>query len=410
MEKQIEHELYQYADLVLTTGISLKKGQSVFIRTGPGTYYFARMLSQQAYRLGARYVQVEIDDNLVLKTRLTHLPSLDDIPFPAYRSAMLDEMLEHDWAHIRIEETVDTRALQDVEADALKAYTSAMNTLQRKFKDSLMNNEHPWCVICAPSDEWAWEVLGEDSDAKELWEVLKPILRLDREDPASAWTEHGDRLLQRCSTLDSLQLESLHITDSGTDLTIGLTPQAVWVGGHDTLAGGGTFFANIPTEEVFTVPDMRKTEGRVTLTMPVTIMDTLVEGAWLEFKNGKVVDYGAEKNVHILEQLFSLDEGASRLGEIALVDTSSPIYQSGRVFYSVLFDENAACHIALGQGYSGCLKVDPPALSEEDKKKYHCNVSMVHSDVMISSPGTCITGRSQDGRNHEIMKDGKLLV
>jgi len=402
--------MQKYAELVISLGINLYPGQSLMIKTGPAAYWFAQILAKQAYAQKASYVQIEVDDNQVTKARLDASHISDPITFPDYKSGQLQEMLQKDWAYIRIEETADQRALENTDIEILKAYTAAAHKLSREFKNSMMNSEHSWCVICAPSKPWAKQVIGSKGTYSQLVDLLIPILRLNADDPKKAWEEHGERLLSRSRKLNELQLESLHITDEGTDLTIGLTPHARWVGGPDHLPDGRRFFANMPTEEVFSVPDYTRTEGTVKLTMPVSIMDSIVEGVTLHFREGKVTSYHAETNQHILEKFFSLDEGTRYLGEIALVDTSSPIFRTGTLFHSVLFDENASCHIALGQGYSGCLDADPPAYTEEEKRKYRCNISMAHSDVMFGSQHTTITGRSRNGQHVEIMREGKLLV
>ncbi len=408
--QQMNKDLRRYADMVITTGVSLYQGQKLYIKTGPAAYYFAQMLGEAAYEQGSGYVHIEIEDSKLIHSRLTALPASEEITFPAWKSSMLSEMMNEDWAYIRIEETDDPQGLQHTPPDLVQAYTAANHKLHHTFKNSMMNNEHTWCVICAPSSGWARQVLGPKGTVEELWDILKPILRLDHEDPSQAWKEHGSRLNKRCMALDALQLKTLHITDEGTDLTIGLTPHARWIGGNDARIDGRVFFANIPTEESFSVPDRELTEGTLRLTKPVSIMDTLVEGVTLTFSKGKVVSYTAEENVHLLDRFFTIDEGTRYLGEIALVDTSSPIFQSGKLFNSVLYDENASCHVALGQGYSGCLNVDPPAVTDELKRQYNCNISMEHSDVMLGSAATKITAEGYDGRTHLIMEKGKLLV
>ncbi len=407
---QYEQELKAYADLVIEEGIKLYPGQSIHMKTGPATYYFARMLAQSAYAHQARYVHIAVEDLELVRSRLEHYQGKQAPAFPKYIAQAHQEFLDEDWAYIRIEDVDQENTLKDIAAPLVSSYYTSLHRLNHTLKTSLMNSEHPWCVVCAPSEGWSKRVLGPTATPEQLWEVIRPILRMDTEDPARALRSHGDTLLQRCGRLDRMELDALHIEDEGTDLTIGLTTYARWVGGPDKLKDGRYIFCNIPTEEVFTVPDRSRTEGTVKLTMPVSILDSMVEGVTLTFSQGKVTSYTAEKNLDVLEHFLQIDEGASYLGEIALVDCSSPIWKSGRQFFSTLYDENASCHIALGAGYSGCLVNADSVKTETDKRKVQCNVSMEHTDVMFGSPHTHITGKNRNGDTFEIMSEGMLLV
>ena len=244
-----------------------------------------------------------------------------------------------------------------------------------------------------------------------LWQVLIPILRLDHPDPAAFWVDHGDLLAARADKLNSLHLDALRFTGPGTDLTIGLMEGSIWHGGPDKTTTGRRFSPNIPTEEVFTSPDFRRTQGQVAFTCPVFVpsVGKIIENGWLRFEKGQVVEYGALAGKDVLDVYLGMDEGAKYLGEVALVDSSSPIFASKRTFYNILFDENAACHIALGSAYPGCLK-GGSSMNEGQLKSAGANTSAVHTDFMIGGPEVQVTGLTRDGRSIPLIEEGLFTI
>ncbi|MCF7942098.1 MAG: aminopeptidase [Spirochaetia bacterium] len=401
-----------YAQIILHTGINMRAHQNIVIKTSPKSYEFAQTIAAQAYRLGAGFVYIDLVDYALYRERMSAQDAQQLSYVPHFEQVMQQQYLSEDWGYIRIDNTEDRSELSEVPTDKLTAHQAAIRSSSAPFRTSMMNHEHPWCVVCAPGPKWAQQVLGEDATEEDLFEVLIPILRLDEPDPIAAWDQHAHRLLDLSQKLTDLHCSSLHITDqvTGTDLHLGLHEQARWVGGPENLPGGQPFFANIPTEEVFTVPLRTRTEGVAYTTKPLTIFGTLVDGCSFTFREGKVVDFSAETGEAVLEQFLKTDEGASFLGEVAIVDKLTPIAQSGKVFGSILYDENAACHIALGAGYPTCLAHGHSLKTDSQLHEAGCNTSLLHTDFMIGSPATKITARTADGRELQIMTDGSFTI
>lgn len=399
----------QYADLVILKGINLKQDKSVVIMTGPGTYDFARALSKAAYRHGARYVQVLLDDLDVLASRLDN-QSNEQVQFsPAFIKAMDYEMCSEGWSYIRIDNTEDRLDHAPLDQYKNQLYGTAKREFSATRMQKLMRHELPWCVVCAPGPRWARQVLGEKATTEDLMNVLKPILLLDKENPLQAWDDHGAMLHEREQRLNALQVDTLHFKSPRTDLTIGFTDQARFVGGSSLLPDGSSFFANLPTEEIFTTPDRMRCEGYVTTTRPVSVLNRPTEEVRLVFKDGKVVEYSAKVGKEAMDSFFAIDEGTKRIGECALVDEGSPIAQSGLIFNSILLDENASCHLALGDGYPSCLANGSTLTTEQQLHEQGCNTSLMHVDFMIGSEDMDITALCRDGKRIQIMKQGHFV-
>ena len=401
-------ELKNYAELIIREGINLFPQQKILIKTGPDTYSFAQLLAETAYKNGAGYEQIEIYDQKLISARVTYQEKEALSYVPQFDTLKGFQFIAEDWAYIRIDNTEDREALEQTDTDKLTIMQTAVKKATNTLFNSLMKHEHAWCVVCAPGKEWAKTVLGPQAEVEDLWEVLRKILRLDTENPVKTWKEHTEKLTDRCKKLTSLQLSALHITDAGTDITVGLRPEAIWIGGPEVLPNGRVFSPNIPTEEVFTVPDRLSVTGTLTTTRPVEVLGNTVEGACITLEHGKVINATAKTGEKILQKYFSIDEGASYTGEIALVDASSPIAESRHIFSSILYDENAACHIAFGAGYPTCLTQGNMLKSTEELLEAGCNVSLVHTDFMIGSPTTRVTGKTITGEEIEIMKNGSF--
>jgi aminopeptidase len=408
-----DNSLKRYADLVISVGVNLYPGQCLMISTGIANYDFALLLAESAYKRGAKYVDIKVSSNKLTKTRINQ--SKDDYIeyLPDYTTAIAYEQLAKDWASIRIDNTEELDVLKDIDSTKMSAMNKAVRQKLKTRMDHLMRHKHPWCVICAPGPKWAGKVMktqASDEAVDKLWESMKPIIRLDKDDPIQAWKEHGETLINRSKTLDNINIDKLVFKSDETNLEIGLTPTSIWVGGPTKTPDGRLFFPNIPTEELFTTPDFRRTNGRVKTTRPVKVMETIVRGVYFEFKDGAVVDYGADEGKEILDKYLSVDEGSKFLGEVALVDVRTPIFQSGLIFDSILYDENASSHIALGAAYPSCLSNGNELISDTDKREVGCNVSLVHTDFMIGSHQMDVIAVDKSGKEHQIMKDGKFTI
>ncbi len=409
MKEQI---LRNYARVVLTTGVNLQKGQNLVVRAEPIHWNFLNIIAEEAYKMGARYVRMEADHAGLQKARVDHSSEeyLDYVP--GFVSKTLDTYLDEGWARLAIDGKENPNLLKDVDKKRLGRVSRSHSLATKPFMEQVMAGKLAWCVIGVPTPGWAAEVFGcEPSKEAEqkLWDLLIPILRLDKADPVKEWQDHANRLLRRASWLNEKNFREVHFQGPGTDLKVSLAKRSQWEAANSKTTAGTAFMANIPTEEIFTTPDWRGVEGKVRCTKPVTIMGTQVDGMDFVFKNGSVVEFTAQVGREALEQYLKMDEGATRLGEVALVGVDSPIHRAGKVFSSILFDENASCHIALGSGYINTWK-DGVSLSGEQRAAEGFNDSLVHTDFMIGSEKVSVDGITHSGERCAIIKNGEFVI
>lgn len=398
-----------YARIILSTGINLRRGQCLQVVCGAENYNFARIVGQEAYKMGAAFVQINISDNHLLLHRLENQNDEELDFLPDYKVLEAQERLDQDWALLRIDSTEEIDVLANADPEKMGRYRKSSGSKLKFHQKSLMSDEHPWCVVCVPGPKWAESVLGKGATEDELWEILKPILRLDKEDPLKAWEEHNSAIHKRCDRYNKMNFDRIRFQSEGTDFTVGLSQRSKWSGGPSPLPSGRMFSPNIPSEEIFTTPDWRRTDGSVKVTKPVTVLEKQVVGAQFVFEKGKVVNFRADVGGEVLKQYLETDEGASYLGEVALVQNDSPISNSGLIFNSILYDENASCHIALGAGYPTCLTGYEELDSTEKLKEAGCNDSLVHTDFMIGAADTTLTAYTVEGEEIVIMKNGNFV-
>ena len=400
-----------YADLILAN-VNLQPHQNLLIKAEPAHWEFVNTLATRAYDHGAKYVHVYADHALLHRARIEHSRSEHLSYVPGFRRDANNLMLDESWALVSIKSPEDPDALEGVDAQRNGTVQKAVFEADFPFRRAVQADRLRWTVVAVPSEKWAAKVLGREADstaADELWNVMKPILRLDRPDPGAAWAEHRRRLASRRDALDALSLDAVRFDGPGTELTVGLSDRSIWLGGGAQSPDGLDFMPNLPTEEVFTTPDFRRTSGLVAVTRPVQLLGTIVEGAWMRFDEGRVVECGATSGASMLERYFELDDRARYVGELALVDADSAIYRSGLVFYNTLFDENAACHIALGSSYPKCLR-DGETLSADEYRAAGGNTSTLHTDFMIGSPQVTVTGIRADGSEVPIIDAGSFRL
>lgn len=403
----------QYAQVILEIGINLYKGQSLSISTNTTNHYFALILAEEAYKRGAKFVEIATHSNELTKMRLNHSTKKQLDYIPSYIINKSYEMLANDWASISLDNNEELDVLKDVDPEKLEVFTKTRSIALKRRSEMLMAQKIPWTIVAVPGPKWASKVLNTEAtkEAEEqLWEKIMPILRLNNDDPIKAWKKHCNKLLERCKRLDSMKLDKIRFTGSDTELEIGLSEYSKWIGGPVMTAEKRVFLPNIPTEEVFTTPDYRRTNGKVKVTRPLNVMEKLVEGASFEFKDGKVINFDAEKGADVLDKYLKVDSGSAFLGEVALVDGSSAIYESGLLFHSILYDENATSHIALGAGYVSCLSNADSLKTEKERKDVGCNTSLVHTDFMIGSPKVDAYGVDESGKEIPLIKDGKFQI
>ncbi|HPP05664.1 MAG TPA: aminopeptidase [Spirochaetota bacterium] len=403
----MKKELEKYAEIVIKKGINLYKGQCLNIETSKDDYDFSLILAETAYKNGAKYVNINVLSNDLTKYRVLYSSEyLDYLPY--FLTNRYLEQLADDWANIRIDNTSEQDVLKEVPTDLLDKVTKTERFARRRLLEEYGKHKHSWCVICSPNENWAKKSVNGNVD--NLWNILKPILRLDKEEPLKAWDEHGKILINRAETLNKLNLKKLEFRSKNCELNIYLTETSIWCGGPHATPDGRYFIANIPTEEIFTVPDYRMTEGKVKCSRPVKIMERVINGVWFEFKNGEVVNFGSDNDTETLEKFINTDSNSKYLGEVALVDKNSPIYKSGVIFNTILYDENAASHIALGNGYPSCLSNGSILKNKEDLLNAGCNVSLVHTDFMIGSEDMTVFGIDRSNKKHTIIDNGIFVI
>ncbi len=404
--------LERYADLLLGMGVALDEGRALSIACEPVHWDFVNILIKKAYQAGAKYVKVDLQHALAGIYRANYSKEEYLSYVPPYFAAEIETFLDERWSLIRLDGKEDPDIYKMIDQERNGIITKATREVAKPLRNAVGSSKVSWTVAAVPTKAWAAKVMNmepSDEAVEAFWEVLIPILRLDHEDPVQAWREHSDKLRRRSTFLTESQFDYFHFTGPDTDLKVYMNPRSQWEGGSSISEDGRVFFPNLPTEEVYTTPNFRKTEGRVKVTRPVSVLGDQVEGAWFEFKEGKVVDFGADYGKHIIEQYFEIDPNARYLGEVALVDENSPIARSGKIFHSILFDENASCHIALGSGYPSAIK-DGDNLSEEEQREVGCNVSLLHTDFMIGSKDVDVTAYTHDGTAVPIIEKGSFVI
>ena len=406
--------LQKYAELAVRVGLNLREGQRLLIgnRTTRGVLLhvapLVREITKAAYSAGACYVDVLWSDEELLKTRVQMAPRDSFDEFSDWQVQAATDLLEQDGASLAIRS--NNPNLMDGENPEIvghvqKVYLEKYKEYSGKMGQNLIN----WLVIAAAGPAWAARVFPDLEPAeaeKKLWEAIFAITRVDQPDPIAAWDKHVKDLQQRSAYLNAKGYTALHYKAPGTDLTVGLPQGHFWNGAGSTAQNGIFFIANMPTEEIFTLPHKDQINGHVSASMPLSYSNTLMEDFALTFENGHVVKATAKKNEAALKKLVEADEGSSSLGEVALVPHNSPIAQSGLLYYDPLIDENAASHLALGFAYKFTLK-DGANLSDEDFQARGGNLSMAHVDFMVGSGEMDIDGLNADGTPEPVMRNGE---
>ena len=394
------------AKLAVHVGADLHRGQDVVIAAwDPTQAPVARAIAEEAYASGARYVSVVYWDGPVKASRLRHAPE-DSLGFvPDWFRRAITESIERRGASITLAGDPDPGVFADV--DQKRLGRDLMPFIPETF-DLVASGEVNWTVVPGPNPGWAERLFGEP-DEERLWRALAPILRLDADDPVQAWREHVARLNERAAALNERGFSALRFEGPGTDLTIGLIQGHRWLAAEFPTTWGPVPVVNMPTEEVFTAPDRNRVDGTVRMTRPVLMTGgALVEGLRLRFEGGRAVEADADTNADAVRAQLAFDEGASRLGEVALVDGSSPIGRSGIVFGDILLDENATSHVAWGRAYDVSVPDLPDGQAEREVLGF--NLSDVHQDAMIGGAEVDVDGVEPGGAAVPIMRDDAWVL
>jgi aminopeptidase len=415
MDSTLQRQISRYAELIVGQGVNLQPGQSLLIRTEIGQRAFVRELADAAYSAGARYVEVEWTDPLLQKARLGKSDPAFLDSLPDYLTVQAETRLNEGWAAISVAGKEFPHLMDGMDAEGLRRMQTAYLQKTEIWRAAAMRNQITWCVCAAPTPAWSEQVfphLVGDAAVEALWRAILASAHIAPDGSGTNWAEHSRQLGGVAGFLNSRPINSVHFFDPAlgpdgkpsTDLTIGLTSQPHWISGASPTADGIIFSPNIPTEEAFVTPNRYQADGWTRSSKPFFPFEQEVSGAWFRFADGQVVDFGAEKGEALLDQFFGI-EGTRRLGEVALVDAGSPIFQSGLLFYNTLFDENAAIHLAFGRGYATGIQ-GGGNMGAEELDKLGLNLSVMHLDTMIGTETMNVTARYADGSEIPIMRDG----
>lgn len=404
-------KLEQYAQLVIKIGVNLQENQELVINADVSDCEFARIIADVAYKNKAKKVTMMWRDELFTKLRYENeqLETLVDIP--QYQIDERNYAVEKSSAYLCIL-SEDPNLMKDISPKILAETSKAKNIAFQKFYDASMKNQIRWNLIAVPSVSWAKTIFPELSNedaVNKLWEYIFKTMRLDKNNPIEEWQKHISQLKTRSEFLNNANLKELHYKNSiGTDLIIGLPENYLFEGCGEKALDGVPFVANMPTEEIFTAPHRLKVDGKVVASMPLVYNGTKIENFGFTFEKGRIVDFFAESGYEVLKNLIETDEGSHYLGEVALVQFNSPIRNLNTLFYNTLFDENASCHLAIGEAYPSCLK-DGSAKSKTELFELGLNDSLEHVDFMIGTSDLQIDGITKDENKISIFKDGNFV-
>ncbi len=403
--------LKKYAAAIAYAGINVKDGDNIVITTDVYSLPLTREVARLCWKEGARDVLVNISDQelSLISYEEASLESLGQVADfkVAYKIAQMDNKY-----HRIFIGTPAPGFYKDIPQDKMQAAQRAGAKASEPLQKYMDSGEIKWTATSTASPLWAKEVfpdLAEEEAVEKLWELIFRACRIDTDDPVASWREHDSKLKQYETWLDEQNFDYLKLEGPGTDLTLHLADGHKWIGGSSETPDGVKYIANMPTEEIFTTPHKDKVNGRVRSTKPLSVMGKIIENFELEFKDGEVIAWQAEENGEMLDILFGTDEGAKRLGEVAIVPHSSPISATNVLFKSTLFDENASCHLALGQAYAEAI-LEGEKLSDEERAARGANKSMIHVDFMIGSDSFNVTGYKKDGRPVSILENGEWAV
>ena len=408
----VSEKMYdKLAELVVKKGVNLQKGQPVVIKANVQDAAFVRKTARYAYEAGAKYVSVEWRDTELTKMDYQYQTEevLAEVPQWLYDRTKY----QHDGGACYISILSDKPgAMAEIDSEKIRTANMAYYAKMEDLMSYTMHNEGQWCVIGLPSAEWAEVVfpdLSEEEAVEKLGDAIFAVTRVTEDnDPITEWEKHDRELLEYADKMNSFGFRQLHFTSElGTDLVVGLMEDNMWISGGCVTPKGVYFDPNMPTEECFGMPTKAGTTGIVYASKPLNYQGKVIEDFWLRFENGKVVDFGAKKEKESLERLLNFDEGSRYLGEVALVPYDSPVSQSGVLFFNTLYDENAACHLALGKPYPENLP-GGSELSEEELTAKGANDSMQHVDFMLGTAKTEVDGIQKDGTVIPVFRNGNF--
>lgn len=404
-----EQKLERLAEVAIRVGLNLREGQELFLTAPTDALPLVRLITAQAYKAGAKLVTTLFTDDAATLARYQHAPDASFDYAPTWLYDGIAAAFKSGAARMAIT-GANPALLAGQDPGKVSRANIAVSKAYKPALELITRHEINWTIVAAATPAWAKLVFPDDPEhmaVDKLWDAIFATSRITANDPVAEWKQHGANLKSRVDFLNEKRYHSLrfHTPDGATNLTVGLADQHLWAGGGTTAGNGIYCQPNIPTEECFTTPHKDRVHGVVSASKPLSHQGTLIENIRCEFADGKIVKATATAGEEALNKLISADEGARRLGEVALVPHNSPIAQSGILFWNTLFDENAASHIALGQAYSTCL-IGGEKMSNEELAKLGANESLIHVDWMIGGPTMNVDGISADGKAEPLMRNG----
>ncbi len=402
--------LDRLAEVAVTVGLGIAPGQELVMTATLDAVPLARLITAHAYKAGASLVTPLLTDEELTLLRFRYAPDASFDAAPAWLYEGMAQAFRKGSARLAITGN-DPSLLSQQDPEKVSRMNRATSKAYRPALELIARHEINWTIVACATPAWAAAVfpnMSPDEGLARLWEAIFAASRADQPDPVAAWKKHDADLHARAERLNEKRYSALHFRGPGTDLRVGLADDHLWLGGGTTARNGRYCIPNMPTEEVFTTPHKDRVEGRVTSTKPLSHQGTMIEDISVRFEAGRIVEAHAARGEQVLQRMVETDEGARRLGEVSLVPHSSPIASSGLLFMNTLFDENAACHIALGQAYSTCLK-NGDSLTPEQLASRGANESLIHVDWMIGSNHIDVDGISADGNSTPVMRGGEWV-
>lgn len=402
-----EEKLQEYAELAVKVGVNIQPGQYLLVNTSVDALDFARLVVKEAYKAGAGRVHVNFSDGQIDRAYFENASNEEFNRYPEWIVEMRDELIERKGALLWID-AADPDLLTGIPADRLATHQKVSGEALKNYRNAVMKDLIAWSIVAVPSSKWAAKVfpnLSADEQVPALWEAIFKTVRIGEGDAVENWRKHVTNLESRAALLNAKKYAKLHYTAPGTDLTIALAPQHKWLTGGSKTPDDTVFIANMPTEEVYTLPMKQGVNGYVSNTKPLVYQGNIIDNFKLTFENGKIVKAEAGVGHDLLQELIAVDEGSSYLGEVALVPHESPISASEILYFNTLFDENASNHLAIGEAYPTCLEGGRD-LANGQLEALGANISVTHEDFMIGSGEMDIDGILPDGTVEPIFRKG----
>ncbi|KFL42711.1 peptidase M29 [Lysinibacillus sp. BF-4] len=402
-----EDKLAQYAELAVKVGVNIQQGQYLLVNTSVEALDFARLVVKKAYEAGAGRVHVQLTDDVMVRAFYEHASDEEIESYPQWAALQRDELVAKNGALLWIDAD-NPDLLAGIDVERLTKQQKASGKALANYRAAAMKDDIAWSIVAVPSKEWATKIfpqLKEEERVTALWNAIFSTVRIGEGDAVAKWREHITGLEARAAMLNAKHYTKLHYTAPGTDLTIELAPEHLWLAASSKTPQDVTFVANMPTEEVYTLPNKTGVNGYVSNTKPLVYQGNIIDDFTLTFEQGKIVKAEAGVGNDLLQQLMSVDEGSSYLGEVALVPHESPISASNILFYNTLFDENASNHLAIGEAYPTCL-AGGRDMTDKELAAVGANISITHEDFMIGSAEMAIDGILADGTAEPIFRKG----